>query len=116
MEATVSSAPTITAVSYEVDIQEGKARPLLPGSRRLAARVHEIQKSVLTQSLSSLVNDLHEIVGKLPASTQQSELETMSIAIQISAEGGAAMIISGTVEAANSVTLTFKLKKRNTDE
>jgi len=106
----MSAKDTITVLRYE-KYSDADSKHMVPGLQRVTAKVNEMKKSVLSESLNSLISDLHEIVNQLPASSDQSELETISVAIQISAQGGAAMVISASTEITNAITLTFKLKK-----
>jgi hypothetical protein len=107
----MSTKDTITVISYENQSPTDSQKNMIPGLQGVRAKVSEMRKSVLTESLSSLISDLHEIVQKLPASSEQSELESISVAIQISAQGSAAMIVSASTEVTNAVTLTFKVRK-----
>jgi len=112
----MSTKDTITVLSYEKYSDADSPKHILPGLQRVTAKVNEMKKSVLSESLTSLVSDLHEIVNKLPASSDQSELDTISVAIQISAQGSAAMVISASTEVTNAITLTFKLKKNQSND
>jgi hypothetical protein len=101
---------TITAILYERDTATNQQQ-LVPGVLKLQARMIEIKKEVIAQSLSTLIGDLHDIVNQLPATNGISELETLSVSVQLSANGGAVMIVSANAEITNAITLTFKIKK-----
>ena len=107
----MSTKDTITVLSYEKYSDADSSKQMAPGFQGVKVKVNEMRKSVLAESLSSLISDLHEIVQKLPATSEHSELESISVAIQISAQGSAAMIISASTEVTNAITLNFKVKK-----
>jgi len=101
---------TITVIFY--DEPEGtEQQHLAPGLKGLQARVVEMKKDVLAKSLSTLISDVHDVLEQLPISSDKSELESISVSVQIGAQGGVAMVVSANTEVANTITLNFRLLK-----
>lgn len=101
---------TLPFIFYDEKESSEQARQAIPGFAQLRARVVELKKSVLIKSLNSLVSDIREVIEQLPNSGNKSELETVSISVQVSATGGVAIVASAGSEISNAMTLTFRLK------
>lgn len=101
---------SITAILYDDVESGGQTKHIFSGLTGVHGRIVEVNKAVLANSLSSLVSDIHEIVKQLPATADMSELETISVAVQVGANGGVAMVLSANTEVSNTITLTFRLK------
>jgi hypothetical protein len=102
---------SITVIFYDKAEAEDQSKNALPGYAQIRGRIVEIKKGLLAASLNSLVSDIHEIIKQLPTTSDKSELDTISVSVQVGAEGGAALVVSANANVSSGMTLTIKLKK-----
>ena len=71
--------------------------------------VREIPGKVLEESLSHLVTQVYRMVESLGPSPGNVALTMMTVAAEVTAEGGFALVAKAGASTSNSVTLTFSI-------
>jgi hypothetical protein len=107
---TKDSIPFIFYDNTESDDEDDELAHAFPGQVQLRGRIAKIKKTALAESLASLVSDIDEILTQLPTTNNKSELEMISVSVQIGATGGVALVASANTSVSSSMTLTFRLK------
>lgn len=78
----------------------------------ISGNIHKFEKETIINSLNNLIADVSEILDKVKSNTNDRiELEQLSIAAQINAQGGITWIANVNTGITNSMVLTFKIKK-----
>jgi hypothetical protein len=90
--------------------EEKSSRQLFP-TQRLRFKLSEVSKAAISKSLCELVGDLDELLGNLPSLCRDISLDQVSIAVQLTTEGGVAWVAQASTGMSNSMTLTFKVQR-----
>lgn len=95
---------TKSTVTMAFEESDDRVRHMLPETAK--AKLREVKKSALGDSLKTLANDLCEILNGINA-TDGVRLRQVTLAVQFNSEGGIAWIASAKAGLSNSMTLTF---------
>lgn len=76
-------------------------------------KIMKFKKEELAESFSDFFDDITDILSKLKNKNDSIELDQITTSVQISANGGVHLIGMASVGLANTITLTFKLKKES---
>jgi len=107
----MSKKATISAIFLDEE-------PLLPQGRHirgtpisfLKKHAVELNKETLSNSLSTVIEDMEDILTKTKIKTEKVELKEVSISVEANVNGGFQWIAKTNIGLTNSMTLTFKLK------
>lgn len=102
-----------TQIPVLVDEAGERGRAMLPGIERVLRKVVQVEKKAVSRSLALLIQDVEEIVGEIPQHLQAITPRTLTVAVQIGADGGISWIGAVKAGVSSSMTLTFELGRKN---
>lgn len=90
-----------------IDISEKKS--IFPSAKMASKYVKRISKETLAESLTQLTSDVGDILSKTRIDSNSVELESISIAAEITVDGGIQWIGCLTAGISNAITLNFRI-------
>ena len=105
----MKNKPTVTMAFEESNEQ---VRHMMPATEGIKVRLLEVKKAALSESLRSLAGDLREILQGINTTDHGVRLRQISIAVQLTTEGGIAWIASAKTGLSNSMTMTFEVDSK----
>jgi hypothetical protein len=96
--------------SFSPALPQNQMLPLSRHIDRLKLKSVEVSKEVIAESLEKFIQDIDEILAKIPLA-KKVEIDEVTLSVGVTAEGGIQWIASVNSGASSSMTLKFKIKK-----